>query len=94
MSRHAEQQQSWHSDGMVRSITIRDVPDEVVDELASRAALTGRSLQEYLRARLVTLASTEEAEAWAARVRARKEAIGGPSLSVEQILAARDAGRR
>jgi hypothetical protein len=28
----------------------RDVPDQTRDELASRAALTGRSLQEYLRA--------------------------------------------
>jgi len=35
---------------MAKSITIRDVPDETSDELAARAALTGRSLQEYLRA--------------------------------------------
>jgi len=90
---HADQQQPWHSGGMARSITIRDVPDDVVDELASRAALTGRSLQEYLRARLVTFASTADAEAWVARVRARKEATGGPTLSAKQILAARDADR-
>jgi len=29
---------------MATSITIRDVPDEIRDELASRAALTSRSL--------------------------------------------------
>jgi hypothetical protein len=34
---------------MATSITIRDVPDEIRDELAS-ARLTGRSLQEHLRA--------------------------------------------
>jgi plasmid stability protein len=31
-------------------ITIRDVPDAVKDELAARAALQGKSMQEYLRA--------------------------------------------
>jgi len=35
---------------MAKPITIRDLPDETSDELAARAALTGRSLQEYLRA--------------------------------------------
>jgi plasmid stability protein len=35
---------------MSTSITIRDVPQKTRDELAARAALTGRSLQEYLRA--------------------------------------------
>ncbi|KLL13045.1 MULTISPECIES: FitA-like ribbon-helix-helix domain-containing protein [Protofrankia] len=37
---------------MVTAITIRDVPDETRDELAARAALSGRSLQEYLRSQL------------------------------------------
>jgi plasmid stability protein len=39
------------------SITIRNVPDEVRDELAARARLSGRSLQEYLRSELIRLAS-------------------------------------
>jgi len=78
---------------MAKSITIRDVPDATADELASRAALTGRSLQEYLRARLVDLAHTPDAEAWMAGVRARKLATGG-SISADRILAARDADRQ
>jgi plasmid stability protein len=41
---------------MSTSITVRDVPDQTRDELASRAALSGRSLQEYLRAKLIELA--------------------------------------
>jgi plasmid stability protein len=78
---------------MTTSITIRDVPDETRDELASRAALTGRSLQEYLRAQLVELARKPDADAWTARVRARKQASGSV-LSADQIISYRDADRR
>ena len=78
---------------MVTSITIRDVPDETRDELAARAAMTGRSLQEYLRARLVELARQPDAEALMRRVRARKAATS-TSLPADQILADRDADRR
>jgi len=78
---------------MTTSITVRDVPDETRDELAARAALTGRSLQEYLRARLVELAASPDAEALVARIRTRKAATG-TSLSAKRILAHRDAGRR
>jgi len=77
---------------MGRSITIRDVPDDTSRELAARAAATGRSLQEYLRARLVEFASAPDAEVWVARVRARKLATGS-SLSAERILAHREADR-
>ena len=78
---------------MPKSITIRDVPDDTSEELAARAALTGRSLQEYLRARLVELASGPDAEVWMAKVRARKTATGG-SISVGRVLAHREADRR
>jgi len=64
----------------------------VCEELADRAALTGRSLQEYLRALVVDLAGRPDAEAWVAKVRARKDATGS-SISVEQVLAHRDADR-
>lgn len=78
---------------MPKSITIRDVPDETSVELAARAALTGRSLQEYLRARLVELARMPDAEVLVARVRARKAATGGP-ITAARILDHRDADRR
>jgi plasmid stability protein len=78
---------------MTTSITIRDVPDDARDELAARAAATGRSLQEYLRARLVELAEGPDAEALVARIRARKESTRS-SLSATRILGHRDAGRR
>ncbi len=84
-----EQQQTA---AMSKSITIRDVPDDTSMELAARAAVTGRSLQEYLRARLVEFANTPDADVWVARVRARKMATGG-SIRVDRLLAHRDADR-
>lgn len=77
---------------MPKSITIHDVPDDVSEELAARAALTGRSLQEYLRARLVDMASRPDAETWVATVRARKIATGS-AITAEQVLALRDSDR-
>jgi plasmid stability protein len=42
---------------MAVQITIRDVPEQVRDELAARAALKGQSMQEFLRAELARLAA-------------------------------------
>jgi plasmid stability protein len=78
---------------MATAITIRDVPDETRDELASRAALSGRSLQEYVRAQLIELARRPDAEVLLTRVRDRKQRLGS-QLSAEAILGHRDADRR
>ncbi|MGH9009969.1 MAG: FitA-like ribbon-helix-helix domain-containing protein [Acidimicrobiia bacterium] len=75
------------------TITIRNVPDETRDELAARAARSGRSLQEYLRAQLVELARRPDAGTVMAGVRERK-ARTGTSLGPERILTHRDADRR
>jgi len=75
------------------AITIQDVPDETCNELASRAALGGRSLQEYLRAQLIELARRPVAEVLLARVRDRKQRLCS-RLPVESILGHRDADRR
>jgi hypothetical protein len=74
-------------------ITIRDVPEKVRDELASRASLQGRSMQEYLRAELQRLVARPSVDAWLQQVRKRKRA-GRTRVSSDQILANRDAGRR
>jgi plasmid stability protein len=68
------------------AITVRDVPDEVRDELAARAARSGRSLQEYLRGLLIETVAKPPVEDVIARARARVDAAS--------ILAARDADRR
>lgn len=78
---------------MPTSVTIRDVPDRTRDELAARAAASGRSLQEYLRAKLIELARRPDTEAVLARIRERKERTG-TRLSAAKILGHRDAERR
>ena len=75
------------------SITIRNVPEDTHEELASRAAASGKSLQEYLRAELIRLASRPDMEAWLAAVREDKKHYRS-SVTTEDILRARDAGRR
>ena len=74
------------------SITIRNVPDEVRDELAARAARSGRSLQEFLSAEFVRIASTPSAAESAAR--ARLGASMNPALSADEIIAAVHEVRR
>lgn len=78
---------------MPKSITIRGVADDVRDELAARAALTGRSLQEYLLAQLVEIARRPDPEVLLARIRERKQRTGS-RLPVDAILGHRDAERR
>jgi plasmid stability protein len=74
-------------------ITIRDVPEKVRDELAARAALQGKSMQEYLRAELERLAARPSVDAWLEQVRKRKRA-SQTRVSGGQILKERDADRR
>jgi len=75
------------------AITVRDVPDEVRDELAARAARAGKSLQEYLRGMLIDTAARPPVDDVIARARARVAATG-VRIEAESILAARDADRR
>jgi hypothetical protein len=74
-------------------ITIRDVPERVRDELAARAALQGKSMQEYLRAELERLASRPSVDAWLEEVRKRKRA-SQTRVSGARIVRERDADRR
>lgn len=74
------------------AVTVRDVPSEVRDELAARAARAGQSLQGYLRSLLTDAATRPTAADVVARARARVAA--GTQLGTDAILAARDADRR
>jgi hypothetical protein len=78
---------------MAVQITIRDVPEKVRDELAARAALQGKSMQEYLRAELERLAGKPSVEAWLERVRKRKRASQS-RVSTRRILEILDEDRR
>lgn len=75
------------------SVTVRDVPDDARDELASRAARSGRSLQEYLRKALIDLASRPDPEALAQRIVERKQRTS-TALAAKKIIEHRDADRR
>lgn len=78
---------------MPTSITIRNVPNEVRDELAARAARSGRSLQEYLRNELIEAARRPDPGSVIAKARERVR-LTGSRLSADAILEHRDAERR
>lgn len=78
---------------MTIQITIRDVAETVRDELAARAALQGKSMQEYLRAELERLAARPSVDAWLEGTRKRKRA-SQTRVSSGQILKTRNADRR
>jgi plasmid stability protein len=75
------------------AITIRDVPDDVRDELAVRAARNGKSLQEYLRGMLIETVAKPTVNEVLRRARARVEATGS-RVDATTILAAKDADKR
>ena len=74
-------------------ITIRGVPEEVRDELASRAALQRQSMQEFLRGELERIASKPSINSWLQGVRERKEAAE-TRIPPSNILRARNADRK
>ena len=73
-------------------ITIRDVPDEVRNELAARAARAGQSMQEYLRQELERLARRPSLDEWLSRVQDRKR-LAPRTVPSNSVLEHRDADR-
>ncbi len=69
------------------AITVRNVPENVHDELVARAARKGKSLQEYLLAELERVVAVPDPDDWWDRVRSRAEA--SPSqVTADDILGA------
>ena len=60
---------------MPKAVQIRDVPDDPVAVLRSRAAAAGMSMSEYLRAELVRMASRPTQEELFARIERRRGAL-------------------
>ncbi len=81
-----------HNAGMV-NITIRDVPQSCRDELARRADLEGRSLQEYLKGVLVDVASKPDASTVVERIRRRVEGSERTLIPPDVILRSLREGR-
>ena len=73
------------------AITIRNVPDDVRNELASRAAAKGWSLQEFVLWELVELTKRPDRLALLARIEGR---LDGTILTVGQLVDLSDRERR
>ena len=74
------------------NITVRDVPQDIRDVLAARAAQSGRSLQEYLKGQLIDLAYRPLAVEVVADL--RRHAVGQPPLDYTILLDDIAADRR
>lgn len=75
------------------SITIRDVPADVRDKLAARAAAEGRSMQQYLVKELTQLVDRPANQEIFARAQ-RRARRAGLNITTEEILDALKADRR
>lgn len=74
------------------TITIRNVPNDIRDTLAARAARKGQSLQEYLLAEMIETASRPHPSDLLAEARTRTARLG-TRLQREEILAHLDSDR-
>lgn len=74
-------------------VTIRDVPDEVRNEIAARAGRAGQSMQEYLRALLIETVARPTMNQLIDEAR-RRVALAGTRIDAAEILADRDRDRR
>jgi hypothetical protein len=81
--------------GCMPLIQVRDVPEEVRDELARRAALAGKSLQSYLLGELTRLAERPSMAEIIERAQARARATGSAVTMSDAVAAVRaDRDRR
>jgi plasmid stability protein len=76
----------------MEAITIPDLPADVLEELAARAARSGRSLEDYLRRELIALAHGPTNRELIERVREQK-ATDDVEVTAAAILDAIAAGR-
>ena len=74
------------------SVQIREVPEDVHEALVRKAAEAGQSLQQYLFAQLVTIATTPTVDEVIARVEQRAKGTLTREDAVDQLAAER-AGR-
>jgi antitoxin FitA len=73
------------------AITIRNVPDQVRNELAARAAAKGWSLQEYVLSELIELTKRPDRLALIERIERR---LDGTVLTATQLTDLSDSERR
>jgi len=75
--------------GCMPLIQIRDVPEEVRDELARKAAASGKSMQSYLLAELTRLAERPSMAEIVARAQERARSTGSTVTMQDAIAVVR-----
>ena len=75
-------------------IQIRDVPESVRDELARKAAASGKSMQSYLLGELTRLAERPSMAEIVRRAQARAKAVGSTVTMDDAVAAVRAARDR
>lgn len=78
---------------MAVQITVRNVSEEVRNELASRAALRHQSMQQFILQELERIASKPSHDMLVDRIRQRVKASGG-GVTTDTILATLDADKK
>jgi len=79
----------------VATIQVRDIPDDVHEELQRRARESGQSLQAFMRQWVVEMARAQQRRAAIlAEWEKVLESEDTPRMTTEEILEARDAERR
>ena len=78
---------------MTTSVTVRNVPKDVRNGLAAKAARRGQSLQAYLLDTLTKAANQADQDELIERIRQRKK-LAGTDLRAQAILDTSDADRR
>ena len=79
---------AWYGSTVPRTVQIRDLDDDVYAALVRRAAESGVSVPELLRAEAARLAARPSVETWLARTRRRSSPLGRV-----EVLAALDEQR-
>ena len=74
------------------TISIRNIPEEVHQELKERAKLYGQSLQEYLLEQLIDISRRPDVKVWLTQLQADK-AANPVHITAEEIVALRDSER-
>ena len=90
MQAHVARARQWRHYGAMPSVQIKDVPEETHAVLRRRAAAAHQSLQEYLRARLITEAASPTLEEVLDRAAVRSGGGLPLELAVQMVREDRD----
>lgn len=79
---------------VVATIQIRDIPEDVYENIRRRAAEAGQSLQGYMRQHVIDWGARGSKAEVMAEIRKALAADPGPGVTVDEVLAGLDADRR